>query len=89
MYIADTVNMRIRKVTVSTGIISTYAGSSTIGSFSGDNDQATSATFYDPVGIAIDLSGSFIYYEERFNFTIYYYKATCTSRMFKITVSAR
>ena len=71
VYIADTGNMCIRKMTVSTGIISTYAGSSTIG-FSGDNDQATSATFYHPVGIAIDSSGSFIYSEERFYFTIYY-----------------
>ncbi len=38
-------------------IITTIAGSSTSGSFSGDNGQATSAALNGPVGIALDLSG--------------------------------
>ena len=62
MYIADTINMRIRKVTVSTGIISTIAGSSTSGSYSGDNGAATSATLYHPYGVALDASGRILYY---------------------------
>ncbi len=58
VYIADSGNNRIRKVTASTGIITTIAGSSTSGSFSGDNGPATSATFYSPHAVAIDLSGT-------------------------------
>ncbi len=56
VYIADCGNHRIRKVTVSTGIITTIAGSSSIG-YSGDNGPATSAEFYVPEGIALDTSG--------------------------------
>jgi hypothetical protein len=58
VYIADRNNNRIRKVTVSTGIITTIAGSSTSGSYSGDNGQATSATLYYPFAVTIDSSGS-------------------------------
>ena len=56
MYIADSSNQRIRKVTVSTGIISTIAGTGT-GSYSGDNGAATSAGLYRPTGVALDASG--------------------------------
>ena len=56
VYIADYYNHRIRKVTVSTGIISTIAGTGT-GSYSGDNGAATSATLYYPSGVALDASG--------------------------------
>ena len=57
MYISDYGNERIRKVTVSTGVITTIAGSGGSGSFSGDNGAATSATFYYPYGVALDSSG--------------------------------
>ena len=60
VYITDTFNCRVRKVTVSTGIITTIAGSSTSGSFSGDNGLATSAGLNLPSGIALDSSGRFI-----------------------------
>ena len=56
VYIGDRGNNRIRKVTVSTGIISTIAGTGT-GSYSGDNGEATSATLYLPFGVAVDASG--------------------------------
>ena len=56
MYIADESNNRIRKVTVSTGIITTIAGTGTF-SYSGDNGAATSATLYNPTGVAVDASG--------------------------------
>ena len=56
MYIADTNNNRIRKVTVSTGIITTIAGTGTT-TYSGDNGPATSATLYNPYGVAVDSSG--------------------------------
>ena len=55
MYIDDYGNNRIRKVTVSTGIITTIAGTGTYG-YSGDNGPATSATFKYPSGISIGNS---------------------------------
>jgi DNA-binding beta-propeller fold protein YncE len=60
VYITDTNNDRIRKVTVSTGIITTIAGTG-IGSYSGDNGAATSAQFYWPRGVALDASGAYVY----------------------------
>ncbi len=60
VYIADLGSQRIRKVTASTGIITTYAGSSTSGSYSGDNSAATIGTLSSPYGVALDLSGNFI-----------------------------
>ena len=57
MYIADTSNNRLRKVTISTGIITTIAGTGT-SSYSGDNGPATAATLYAPVGVALDSAGS-------------------------------
>ena len=56
VYIADDNNDRIRKVTVSNGIISTIAGTGTR-SYSGDERAATSAAFNDPTGVAVDASG--------------------------------
>ncbi len=57
VYIADYNNNRIRKVTVSTGIITTFAGTGSP-SYSGDNGQATSASLNYPVGVALDASGT-------------------------------
>ena len=54
VYIADVFSHRIRKV--STGIISTVAGTGT-GNYSGDGGEATSATLYYPRGVAVDASG--------------------------------
>jgi len=56
LYIADTLNQRIRKVT--NGVISTVAGNGTQG-FSGDNGPATSAQLNIPVGVAVDSAGNF------------------------------
>jgi hypothetical protein len=56
LFIADQSNYRIRKVLASTSVISTVAGTGTA-SYSGDNGQATSATFNSPLGVAVDASG--------------------------------
>ena len=56
VYIADWYNNRIRKVTVSTGNITTIAGTGST-TYSGDNGAATSATLYWPQGVALDVSG--------------------------------
>ncbi len=55
---SDTNNHRIRKVTVSTGIITTIAGSYTSGTYSGDNGPATSAALYLPADVALDSAGN-------------------------------
>ena len=57
IYIADMLNHRIRKVTVSTGIITTIAGSSTSAGYSGDNGPATSAELFQPSDVAVDSAG--------------------------------
>ena len=59
VYIADSWNHRIRKLTVSIGIIATIAGTGA-SSYSGDTGAATSATLYHPVGVALDASGKTI-----------------------------
>lgn len=56
VYIADGGNQRIRKITASTGVISTIAGTGTAG-FSGDGGSATAAQINWPYGMAIDSSG--------------------------------
>ena len=57
VYIADEAGDRIRKVTKSTGIISTIAGNGTQG-YSGDGGAATSAELSLPDGVAVDTSGN-------------------------------
>jgi uncharacterized protein (TIGR03437 family) len=56
LYIADTVNHRIRKVTPA-GLISTVAGSG-IGGYSGDAGPATGAQLNSPIGVAVDTVGN-------------------------------
>src|SRR5207249_11247016 len=55
LYIADSGNSRIRKVSPG-GTISTYAGSGSRG-FSGDGGPATAAQLNIPVGVALDPAG--------------------------------
>ncbi len=56
VYFADQGNTRVRKITASTGIITTYAGTGA-SSFSGDGAQATSAALFGPSGLCIDSAG--------------------------------
>ncbi|GAB3991183.1 hypothetical protein GCM10028807_20710 [Spirosoma daeguense] len=67
LYIADTGNHRIRKISTS-GVITTVAGSSTAG-HGGDGGPATSAQLYVPSGIAVDGSGN-LYIADYFNHRI-------------------
>ena len=69
VYIADSHNNRIRKVTVSTGIITTIAGTGT-SSYSGDNGAATSATLNYPHGVTLDASGRKLYYCPLHRYTV-------------------
>lgn len=56
LYIADTSNNRVRKVTAATGIITTLAGDGTAG-FSGDGAAASAAQLSAPKGVAVDATG--------------------------------
>ncbi len=56
VYIDDSSNDCIRKVTVSTGIITTIAGTGSTG-FSGDGGAAISATLNSPYSVTVDSSG--------------------------------
>ncbi len=58
VYCAVFYNQRVRKITVSTGIMSTVAGSSTSAGYSGDNGQATAAKLYQPSDVALDTAGT-------------------------------
>ncbi len=56
IYIADTGNSRIRKV--SSGVITTLAGNGPPAGFSGDGGAATSASLDQPAGVTVDSSGN-------------------------------
>ena len=62
VYIADTNNNKIRLVS-SVGIITTCAGTGSIGS-SGNGGAATNALLYNPRAIAVDRAGENIYVAE-------------------------
>jgi len=55
IYVGDIVNNCIRKITVSTGTVSTFAGTGTQGL---SNGPAATATFYFPCGVAFDSKGN-------------------------------
>jgi hypothetical protein len=78
IYFPDQENHVVRKVTVSTGIISTVAGFAvayTSGGYNGDNIQATSALLNNPHDVVLDSYGN-LYISDRFN-----------NRIRKVTVS--
>jgi len=57
LYIADTYNRAVRKITASTGIITTVAGNGVSG-FGGDGGPATSASLDTPIALALDSAGN-------------------------------
>ncbi len=60
LYIADSGNERIRKVNLSTGIITTIAGTGETG-FIGEGVDATAAQLANPLGIAISPKGNIVF----------------------------
>ena len=65
IYIADTNNHRIRKIDISTNIITTVAGNGTA-AYSGDGGLATLASLNSPYGVAVDAAGN-IYIADTYN----------------------
>jgi sugar lactone lactonase YvrE len=63
LYIADTINHRIRRVDASTAIIYTIAGNGVSG-FSGDGGPAQVAEMTFPAGMAVDRSGKIYFADE-------------------------
>ena len=57
LYVADTVNNKIRKVVIASGVVTTLAGSGTAGAADG---TGTAATFYYPQGITIDGANLYV-----------------------------
>jgi hypothetical protein len=51
LYVADTSNYRIRTIVISSGVVSTLAGS---GNYESVDGTGTGASFYNPTGIATD-----------------------------------
>ncbi|HSY75427.1 MAG TPA: T9SS type A sorting domain-containing protein, partial [Bacteroidia bacterium] len=65
LYIADSKDNIIRKITKSTGIITTIAGNDTAG-YAGNGGPATSAELNYPNGVAVDDSGN-VYIADTYN----------------------
>ena len=68
LFIADYNNNKIRLVTFSTGIITTYVGTGIVGS-NGDGSAATLAQLNGPSGVVIDINGN-LYISDRVNYKI-------------------
>jgi len=58
LYVADTSNHLIRKIVISTGAVTTLAGTGSSGST--DNSTGTSASFYDPREITTDGTNLYV-----------------------------
>ena len=71
IYVADTGNDRIRKISVSTGIITTVAGMNSTVRFLipyvGDGGSATAALLYRPRYVAVDAVGDILISDSQHN----------------------
>jgi sugar lactone lactonase YvrE len=65
IYIAEWNDARVRKITTSTGVITTVAGTGNIG-YSGDGGQATDAEIWGPFDVKVDASGN-LYIADEYN----------------------
>jgi len=68
LYIGDGGNCRVRKIVLSSGTISTYAGTGTCG-YAGDGGLATAAKLNNPFGVVEDNAGN-VYIADTNNYVI-------------------
>ena len=87
IYVADSLNQRIRMINVATGIITTIAGSGLSG-FSGDGGPALSATFAFPTGIAVDVYGKIYVADTQNNVIRMLTPTNCSSALILGVISA-
>jgi len=64
LFIGDSYNNRIRKISLSTGLVSTFAGSTSSGLV--DSIDPQTASFFSPSGLAVDSSGN-VYVADSWN----------------------
>ncbi len=76
LFLADETGNRIRKINLSSGIISTFAGTGTSG-FSGDGGPSTAAQFYYTCDVACDATGN-LYVTDRSNERVRKITNSCT-----------
>jgi DNA-binding beta-propeller fold protein YncE len=67
LYVADSANNKIRKIIISTGAVSTVAGTTT--GFA-DGTGLTVAQFNGPTGVTIDSNGLNLYVTDQYNYRI-------------------
>jgi DNA-binding beta-propeller fold protein YncE len=68
LYIADTGNNKVRRISLASGIITTFAGNGTAGA-TGDGSAASGAALRTPVAVALDSTGS-VYISDQGNYKI-------------------
>ena len=69
VYFSDVSNFAVRKISVATGILTTVAGTLGTSGHGGDGGLATSATLYNPAGLAFDSAAN-LYIADVFNHNI-------------------
>lgn len=57
VYVADSLNHRVRRIDARTGIVTTVAGSGRLG-YDGDGGLAVAASLYAPHGVTLDAAGN-------------------------------
>ncbi len=67
LYIADRDNHAVRKVTLSSGFISTVAGTGGTSGYEGDGGPAASAKLYLPCGVFVDRATGRLFVADTFN----------------------